>query len=100
MQLRCLNLIRQYTHRNEYDYSHLADFRVSNESILEKVDICLQRLRLAAMCWADTAPVLLEVFPNGNNIDMKSLHYCRNFEDINAWVRAHQIEDIWANDLF
>ncbi|KGO60123.1 Protein of unknown function DUF3328 [Penicillium expansum] len=53
-QIHCLNLVRQYTYRHEYDYSHVHAFVNPHIDILEHVEHCLEILRTKIMCEADT----------------------------------------------
>lgn len=101
LQLKCLNTLRQHTHRRSYDFSGLPAFSGNELAVMEEADACLDRLRQAFMCWADTTPILKEIVPNvGTNYDMKTLHYCRNFDAILSWTEQHGDKDVQLTDIW
>jgi hypothetical protein len=54
---------------------------------MRRANHCIERLRRAFTCWADVTPILFEIEPNGEvSIDLETLHYCRNFDNILAWT--------------
>jgi hypothetical protein len=95
-QLSCLNLVRQYACRDEYDYSDLPAFQGSEETVFQRVDLCLNRLQFAFTCCSDTTPILKFLDAYGNRVggDLRTMHYCRDFEGILRWSREHAIDDV------
>ncbi|KAI8627964.1 hypothetical protein F5Y19DRAFT_486539 [Xylariaceae sp. FL1651] len=92
--LACLNLLRQHTYREAYDYSHLAAFRGSEADIMTLVDGCVQRLQQVLMCLGDATPYLIMLTPDKKqkeSPDFNTLHYCRYFERVQDWVSQHSI---------
>lgn len=90
--LACLNLLRQHTYRENYNYSHLAAFRGSEGEIMTRVDGCVQRLRQVLMCLGDATPYLIMLTPEKKqkeSPDFDTLHYCRNFDRVQDWARQH-----------
>lgn len=93
--LACLNLLRQHTYREDYDYSHLEAFSGSENAIMERVDACVQRLRQVLLCAGDTTPYLIMLTPEKaqkESPDFNTLHYCRDFDQILEWTREHEVE--------
>lgn len=95
--MACLNLLRQHTYRNEYDYSSTDAFQGSEAEIMRHVDACTQRLRNALMCAGDATPYLIMLTPEKaqkESPDFNTLHYCRDFDGIVRWTKENQIEDV------
>lgn len=93
--LACLNLLRQHTYRNEYDYSPLAAFQGSEGQIMTRVDGCVQRLREVLMCAADATPYLIMLTPEKKqkeSPDFNTLHYCRDLDRILDWTRKNEVD--------
>ncbi|GJN83108.1 hypothetical protein PLIIFM63780_006656 [Purpureocillium lilacinum] len=99
-QLHCLDLIRQYTYREEWDYSSQPAFDGTPE---QHVDHCINSLRIYLQCTADVTPYLIlkdERRPLGIDPDFCTRHKCRNFEKIQRWARDHELNtDDYQNDL-
>jgi len=96
VQLSCLNLARQYVFRWDYDVSGARSLQGSDDVVLERVDKCLQRLRVAFMCWSDVTPILKPVDAHGDiisNGDLRTLHYCRDFDRILRWTERNGLID-------
>ncbi|KZL82193.1 hypothetical protein CI238_09445 [Colletotrichum incanum] len=72
--LHCLNLIRQYTHRFEYDYSDDPAFHGDEELVL-----------------ADVTPFLHTNGPRGIQPDFDSQHRCPKYDRIIQWAKERQI---------
>ncbi|PKK46863.1 hypothetical protein CI102_8384, partial [Trichoderma harzianum] len=88
--LGCLNLLRQHTYREEYDYSYLDAFQGTEAQIMARVDGCVQRLREVLMCLGDTTPYLIMLTPEKaqkESPDFNTLHNCRNFDKILEWTK-------------
>ena len=95
VQLRCLNFLRQRTLAVDYgsSYEQFHTFLEPEDVLMRRVDRCIERLRNAFTCWADVTPILYELMPNGNKrMDLETLHYCRNFDDILAWIREREVQ--------
>ncbi|KAI0468029.1 hypothetical protein F4859DRAFT_492425 [Xylaria cf. heliscus] len=93
--LACLNLLRQHTYREDYNYSYLEAFNGPESSIMAKVDGCVQRLRQVLMCSGDTTPYLIVLTPERKqkeSPDFNTLHYCRDFDSILSWTLKHVSE--------
>ncbi|KAL7954196.1 hypothetical protein V8C34DRAFT_320191 [Trichoderma compactum] len=68
--IHCLNLVRQYTYRNEYDYSDIHAFNNPHIDIMDHVEHCLEMLRVKIMCDAD-----LSICPVTNDTrDDRTIH--------------------------
>ncbi|GAW23805.1 hypothetical protein ANO14919_133820 [Xylariales sp. No.14919] len=92
--LGCLNLLRQHTYRDEFDYSFLPAFKGSEEMIMRRVDACVQRLREVLMCSGDATPYLIMLTPEKKtkeSPDFNTLHYCRNYDRILDWAKENEI---------
>lgn len=92
--MACLNLLRQHTYRDEYDYSYLEAFQGAEETIMARVDGCVQRLREVLMCIGDATPYLIMLTPEKKqkeSPDFNTLHYCRNFEQLLGWARNNAV---------
>jgi hypothetical protein len=53
------------------------------------VDLCIETLRLALMCFADVTPILMlndPESPEGIRANFRSQHKCRNFDRIEEWM--------------
>ncbi|KAF4625989.1 hypothetical protein G7Y89_g12182 [Cudoniella acicularis] len=95
--LHCLSFIRQYTYRNEYDYSDNIAFGGGDEMIREHVDHCIESLRLKIECTSDVTPymeVLSAQSPGGRQLDFDTQHRCRNFDNIREWYKRNTVS--WA----
>ncbi|KYK57931.1 hypothetical protein DCS_04944 [Drechmeria coniospora] len=97
-QLHCLDMIRRYTYRNEYNNETIpADIRhVGETDLRDHVDHCITTLRLAIMCTGDVTPILMERDPdNVMNVfpDMRTPHKCRRFDKIQEWFREKSYTD-------
>ncbi|KAJ5495554.1 hypothetical protein N7539_000670 [Penicillium diatomitis] len=93
-QIHCLNLIRQYTYREEWDYSSEASWHGGPEMVRWHVDHCIETLRMNLMCTADVTPYLIWNDPagfNGESPSFNTLHKCRKWEPIVEWVKQNVI---------
>ncbi|EQB43626.1 hypothetical protein CGLO_17715 [Colletotrichum gloeosporioides Cg-14] len=88
-QLHCLNLVRQYTYRNDYDYSNVTAFRAPEELVRGHIDHCIETIRKSLMCTADVTPVVFENDPSrasGSKSDFNLWRKCRDFDRIQDWT--------------
>ncbi|KAH0422891.1 hypothetical protein CcaCcLH18_12543 [Colletotrichum camelliae] len=88
-QLHCLNLVRQYTYRNDYDYSNVTAFRAPEELVRGHIDHCIETIRKSLMCTADVTPVVFEKDSSrasGSKSDFNLRRKCRNFDKIQDWT--------------
>ncbi|KAI0151864.1 hypothetical protein GGR57DRAFT_470578 [Xylariaceae sp. FL1272] len=109
-QLGCLNFIRQWSYFPRvdnlyYDYSYLASFQGGKEVVLERTHQCLERLRQAVMCWADSSVVIkyadvAEDFKKRWMLDFGTYHNCRNFDKLQAWTRNNAITSVSMQNLW
>ena len=82
-------MIRQYTYREEYDYSNVTAFRAPDEVVRGHVDHCIETLRKAVMCASDVTPMVFiqdPTRPKGRKSDFNTRRKCRNFEKIQNWA--------------
>ena len=59
-------------------------------------DHCIETLRLALMCHADTTPALSLLdpeAPRGSRADFGPHHKCRSFDKIQNWILENQVEE-------
>ncbi|KAL8296361.1 hypothetical protein RB597_005778 [Gaeumannomyces tritici] len=90
--LHCLNLVRQYVHRSEWDYSTDPGFSGTEQQILDHVDHCIEALRIRLMCSADVTPFLhLNTSDKGAQPDFDTQHRCPRYGNIVDWAKQHQI---------
>ncbi|KAK7184349.1 hypothetical protein PSPO01_09726 [Paraphaeosphaeria sporulosa] len=88
-QIHCLNMIRQYTWLNEFNASF---FGLEDGPKLNRmhVDHCIETLRLALMCRADTTPLLVRLGgEHGTKADFNSHHKCVKWDHFMEWVGDH-----------
>ncbi|SMR51932.1 unnamed protein product [Zymoseptoria tritici ST99CH_3D1] len=88
-ELHCLNMIRQYTYRQTYDYSNVTAFRAPEEIVRGHVDHCIETLRKQLMCTSDVTPVLFvkdDSRPSGMKSDFNVKRKCRDFGKIQDWA--------------
>ncbi len=93
--LACLNLLSQHTYRKEYDYAGLVAFQGAEDTVMARVDGCVQRLRRVLMCAGDTTPYPIMLTPEKTqkeSPDFNTLHNCRNFDRILEWTRENEVE--------
>lgn len=98
------NMVRQYTYRHEYDYSHVHAFHIPNIRALEHVEHCLEMLRARIQCDGEIAlyPVTrAEPRENGSGYPVEKnkkrltirserpKRRCRNFSKLVAWANSH-----------
>ncbi|KAL2277824.1 hypothetical protein FJTKL_15115 [Diaporthe vaccinii] len=94
-QIHCLDFIRQYTYKDEYDYSTLPSFDGSPRLVREHVDHCINSLRIYLQCASDVTPYLMRrdtQKPLGIDPDFNTQHKCRNFDAIHAWTKRHELQ--------
>ncbi|KAK4444361.1 hypothetical protein QBC34DRAFT_309081 [Podospora aff. communis PSN243] len=89
--IHCLNLARQYTYRDEYNYSHVHAFHNPNVGILDHVEHCLEMLRVRIMCDADPTmyPVTGDDGKGTWSIDTRPRRMCRDFGKMAQWANEH-----------
>lgn len=89
------NLVRQYTYRDEYDYSNVTAFRAQPELVRGHVDHCIETIRKSIMCASDVTPVVFELDrsrPTGFKSDFNMRRKCRNFDKIQDWAVANAVQ--------
>ena len=82
-------MVRQYTYRNEYDYSNVTAFRAPPAVVRGHIDHCIETLRKAIMCTADVTPVLFlndAARLSGRKSDFNIRKKCRDFGRIQQWT--------------
>ncbi|KAK1751046.1 hypothetical protein QBC47DRAFT_83486 [Echria macrotheca] len=89
--IHCLNLVRQYTYRHQYNYSHVHAFSNPNVGILDHVEHCLEMVRVRIMCDADPTmyPVSGGDGGSGWTIDTRPRRVCRDFGKMVKWANEH-----------
>ncbi|KAK3933544.1 hypothetical protein QBC46DRAFT_275559, partial [Diplogelasinospora grovesii] len=93
-QIHCLNLVRQYTYRDEYDYSALPSFDGTPKLVRAHIDHCIEALRRFIMCVGDVTPYLIKVNPNrlsGEDPDFRTLHKCRKYDKLVDWIKENAV---------
>lgn len=58
-------------------------------------DHCIETLRLALMCHADTTPALSQLdpsAPHGSRADFGPHHKCRRFDRIQEWLDTNAVD--------
>ncbi|KAI0394338.1 hypothetical protein F5Y17DRAFT_428020 [Xylariaceae sp. FL0594] len=90
-ELHCLKRLRQYTWADHY-FPNLTE----EEKHLNRLhtDHCLEILRQASMCRADTALFTI-VWTEGSrypSADFSQEHECANFDKVNAWAAEHRVD--------
>ncbi|KAL0934657.1 uncharacterized protein CTRU02_211456 [Colletotrichum truncatum] len=89
--LHCLNLLRQFVHREEYDYSGDPAFHGDAELVLAHVDHCIEALRIRLQCAGDVTPFLHTTGAKGIQPDFDSQHRCPKYDRIIEWAKERQI---------
>jgi hypothetical protein len=85
--------VRQYTHRDQYDYHGLPAFDKSPAMLLDHVEHCIEMLRIDLMCFSDETPYLIRREDNGDEVvQADSMHRCRKFENLIDWAEKHVVE--------
>ena len=82
-------MIRQYTYRDEYDYSNMTAFRAPHDLVRGHVDHCIETVRKALMCTSDVTPMVFikdSSRVSGGKSDFNTKRKCRNFQNIQAWA--------------
>lgn len=95
VQLRCLKFLRQRTLAVDYGscYNQVHTSLEPEDVLMRRADRCIVRLRKAFTCCADVTPILFKIMSNGNKrMDLETLQYCRNFDDILAWTRERKVQ--------
>ncbi|RAK97889.1 oxidase ustYa family protein, partial [Aspergillus ibericus CBS 121593] len=93
-QIHCLDLIRQYTYRDQYDYSKQPAFDGTEEQVRHHVDHCINSLRIFLQCTSDVTPYLVLKDPKrplGIDPDFNTQHKCRDYGKIVTWAREHEL---------
>ncbi|KAJ4354263.1 uncharacterized protein N0V89_005997 [Didymosphaeria variabile] len=90
-QLHCLNLIRKRLNPEYY----VNDTHVH-------IEHCLDQLRQALMCSADTAtiPWLWSKSQGRTIADARTTHTCRDYDAIREWARERKVEGGFAKDTY
>ncbi|TDZ21043.1 Cyclochlorotine biosynthesis protein O [Colletotrichum orbiculare MAFF 240422] len=91
-QLHCLNLVRQFTYRDSYNYSMEVPFGDTAAMLRLHVDHCIETIRLNLMCAGDVTPFLVTLDPQnklGESPDFETLHRCRRFDKLAEWSKSH-----------
>ncbi|KAG0646873.1 Cyclochlorotine biosynthesis O [Hyphodiscus hymeniophilus] len=83
-------MVRQYTWKDQYDYSDNPTFQDDDEFLRTHVDHCIDALRIRLMCYADVTPFLHVIEPGaelGATPDFNTQHRCKNFDNVQQWAR-------------
>lgn len=81
--------IRQYTYRDEYDYSNVTAFRAPDDIVRGHIDHCIETIRKAIMCTSDVTPMLFikdPKRPEGKKSDFNIRRKCRNYQKVQEWA--------------
>ncbi|KXT07740.1 hypothetical protein AC579_4701 [Pseudocercospora musae] len=101
-ELHCLDLIRQYTYRDSYDYSHVTAFRAPPEIVRGHIDHCVETLRKQLMCTSDLTPLVFlkdASRPTGMKPDFNIQRKCRDYQQIQQWALQNRAEPEEHNEL-
>lgn len=86
------HLLRQYSYRDQYDYSENPAFLRKVDVLYRHVDHCIQVLRINLMCRADVTPYLIEEYDDGSTaVRTDALYRCRNFEGLLDWTNKNVV---------
>ncbi|PMD49121.1 uncharacterized protein K444DRAFT_549821, partial [Hyaloscypha bicolor E] len=91
--IHCLDMVRQFIYRDEYDYSANPLFDAPDHVVWRHVDHCINTIRISLQCTSDVTPYLQFLAPEkpaGLDADFRTLHTCRNFDKIRDWNREHK----------
>ncbi|KAF2218102.1 hypothetical protein CERZMDRAFT_108644 [Cercospora zeae-maydis SCOH1-5] len=94
-ELHCLNMIRQYTYRDSYDYSDVTAFHAPEEIVRGHVDHCIETIRKQLMCTSDVTPVVFVKDASratGLKPDFNLRRKCRDYEQIRQWAFQNRAE--------
>ena len=85
------------------DNDRLPSFQGSETLVYQRVEQCLDRLRVAFRCWSDIVPILQEIVDDGPHThvvkyDFGTLHRCRNFDMIRNWTIDNGVKKVHLND--
>lgn len=109
IQLGCVNLLRQHINHRLKDnstYGKNPAFQGSQEDVLHRADLCIERLRETFMCWGDLASILQTLTPVAeggtprSNIDLGSSHKCRNFDAVAEWTQENAVKAVRMSDMW
>ncbi|KAK2800819.1 hypothetical protein FQN50_007960 [Emmonsiellopsis sp. PD_5] len=89
-QLHCLDKVRRYLHN---DYYHMEDHD-STVPLIDHMDHCIDMLRQALMCQADSTLITWEGPFTNPKPDFSATHYCRSFDTIHDWAKEREIDVI------
>ncbi|PPQ72879.1 hypothetical protein CVT26_003500 [Gymnopilus dilepis] len=95
-QLHCLNLLRKYVHFDYYGQSDPFFTESRPETYQRHLEHCIEALRQALMCSADTGMITFE-WVRGFSMpypDFNTKHRCRDFEKLVAWQTANGVNDV------
>ncbi|PLB50806.1 hypothetical protein P170DRAFT_425107 [Aspergillus steynii IBT 23096] len=93
-QIHCVNLVRQYIYRHDWDYSKVASFSGGNKTVRHHVDHCIETIRMNIMCLSDVTPFLMEQDPRtpgqlrGNHNIVRK---CRKYGAMVDWVKDNTV---------
>ncbi|KIM96851.1 hypothetical protein OIDMADRAFT_169633 [Oidiodendron maius Zn] len=88
--MHCLDMVRQYTYKDEYDYSDNPTFQDDADFLRSHVDHCIEALRIRLMCYSDITPFLHRIEPGaelGATPDFDTQHKCKKYDKIQEWQR-------------
>ncbi|KAH8807266.1 hypothetical protein F5884DRAFT_880149 [Xylogone sp. PMI_703] len=90
-QMNCLNLLRRYAHLELEDNDRTL--------LREDTDQCIELLRHHLMCTGDVTPFLelsVDTFA-GSKPDLRTMHKCRNYDELKDWVKQKSRGRFHAN---
>lgn len=88
-------MVRQYTYRDDYDYSDVTAFRAPPELVRGHIDHCIETIRKSIMCVSDVTPVVFALDQSrksGFKSDFNMRRKCRNFDKIQDWAVANAVQ--------
>jgi len=86
--LKPQSLIRQYTYRDEYDFTGLVHWDQGPEQMKLHIEHCVELLRVNLMCLADVTPYLLYHGNDGKvGVEVRKPAKCKDYENLQEWTR-------------
>ncbi|PGH08341.1 hypothetical protein AJ79_06028 [Helicocarpus griseus UAMH5409] len=86
-QLHCLDMVRRYVHNDHYQ----MDGHDSSVPIVDHIDHCIDMIRQALMCHADTTLITWKGTFNRPEPDFNAEHQCKKFDKIRDWAKNHEV---------
>ncbi|KZF23305.1 hypothetical protein L228DRAFT_267314 [Xylona heveae TC161] len=98
-QMHCLNVLRKYTYLDYYIVKEPEFFRTP--TVRKHTDHCIEMLRQLLMCSADLHLITYDWVDGVDHPwpDFSTNQFCRNYEDVHAWGKAHVVKSNYSGGL-